>query len=60
MNEDGLLLLSTVMEILAVFSIGFALIVLWINWRAKRTERPEGSHASRSRLSGVIDERGRE
>ncbi len=60
MNEDGLLLLSTVMEILAVFSIGFALIVLWINWRAKRAERPEGSRASRSRLSGVIDERGRE
>jgi uncharacterized membrane protein len=60
MNEEGILLLSTVMEILAVFSIGLALIVLWINWRAKKAERPKDSSTARSRLSDVVDERRRE
>lgn len=58
MNEDGILLLSTVMEILAVFSIGLALIVMWINLRAKQPERP--NDAARSRLSDVVDERRRD
>ena len=54
MNEDGILLLSTVMEMLTVCSIVFALIVLWINVRAKRaSKRKDGSG---SRLSGMTDE----
>lgn len=58
MNEDRMLLLSTVMEILTVFSIVFALIVLWMHTRAKRaSKRKDGSG---SRLSDVTDERRRE
>jgi hypothetical protein len=55
MNEDGILLLSTVMEILVVFSIVLALIVLWMHARAKRaTKLKDGSG---SRQSGLSDER---
>jgi len=55
MNEDGILLLSTVMEMLTVFSIVFALIALWINVRAKRASKLKDG--SGSRLSGMTDER---
>ena len=58
MNEDGILLLSTVMEMFTLFSIGFALIVLWINARAKRTSKLKDG--SGSRLSGLTDDRRRE
>jgi hypothetical protein len=58
MNEEGILLLSTVMEMLFVFSILLALIVLWINARAKRTSKLKDG--SGSRLSGLTDDRRRE
>jgi hypothetical protein len=55
MNEEGILLLSTVMEMLTVFSIGFALIVLWMHARAKRANKLKDD--SGSRQSGLSDER---
>lgn len=58
MNEDRMLLLSTVMEMLTVFSIVFALIVLWMHTRAKRASKLKDG--SGSRLSDVTDERRRE
>ena len=55
MNEDGILLLSTVMEMFTLFSIGFALIVLWMHALAKRaTKLKDGSGL---RQSGLSDER---
>ena len=58
MNEEGILLLSTVMEMLFVFSILLALIVLWMHARAKRASKLKDG--SGSRLSDVTDERRRE
>jgi hypothetical protein len=55
MNEEGILLLSTVMEMLTVFSIVFALIVLWMHARAKRANKLKDG--SGSRQSGLSDER---
>jgi hypothetical protein len=55
MNEEGILLLSTVMEMLTVFSIGFALIVLWMHARARRANKLKDD--SGSRQSGLSDER---
>ena len=55
MNEDRMLLLSTVMEILTVFSIVFALIVLWMHARAKRASKLKDG--SGLRQSGLSDER---
>ena len=55
MNEEGILLLSTVMEMLFVFSILLALIVLWMHALAKRaTKLKDGSGL---RQSGLSDER---
>ena len=55
MNEEGILLLSTVMEMLFVFSILLALIVLWMHARAKRASKLKDG--SGSRQSGLSDER---
>jgi len=55
MNEDGLLLLSTVMELLVVFSIAIAILTVWMNSRAKRAARPKDSEASQPRANSAGD-----
>ena len=56
MNFNGILLLSTIMEMLFFFSIFLAAIVLWINVRKKRAARLKDANTPRERLNGVIDE----
>lgn len=56
MNDQGILLLSTVMEILVVFSIGLALLVLWIHSRKGRPEAPKDSSRSQRRMRGMSDD----
>lgn len=56
MNFNGILLLSTIMEMLFFFSIFLAAVVLWINVRKKRAARLKDSNTPRERLSSVIDE----
>lgn len=56
MNEQGILLLSTVMEILVVVSAGLALLVLWIHARKGRAETPKSGNPSRRRMTGIRDD----
>ena len=60
MNDDGILLLSYVMEVLVLISIVVAALVLWANARAKRAERLKDASTPRSRLSSILEEHKRE
>ncbi|PZF76159.1 hypothetical protein DK847_13190 [Aestuariivirga litoralis] len=60
MNEDGILFLSAVLEILFLFSTAFALIVLWVRFRTKRSSREKDGVASGPRRGGLTDERRKE
>ncbi|MFO1130702.1 MAG: hypothetical protein U1E16_01610 [Hyphomicrobiales bacterium] len=57
MNEDGILLLSYVLEVLTLVSIVVAAMVLWFNWRAKRAARLKDARTPSSRLGGARGER---
>lgn len=59
MNDDGILLLSTVMEVLTFISIVVALVVVWFTMRARRAARLKESRTPRSRLSGLDEDRSR-
>ena len=59
MNDDGILLLSTVLEVLTLISIVVALLVVWFSMRAKRAARLKESGTPSSRLSGLNEDRSR-
>jgi hypothetical protein len=56
MNDDGILLLSYVMEVLTLVSIVVAALVLWFNLRAKRAARLKDARTPTSRLSSETGE----
>lgn len=60
MNDQGILLLSTVMEILVVFSTALALLVLWIHSRRGRAESPKDGNPSQRRMRGMSDDNSKE
>jgi|WetSurMetagenome_2_1015567.scaffolds.fasta_scaffold231938_2 hypothetical protein len=55
MNEDGILLLSYVMEVLTLVSIVVAALVVWFNLRAKRAARLKDARTPSARLGGGND-----
>lgn len=60
MNDQGMLLLSYALEVLALFSMAIAVIVVWEHLRAKRAERLKDAKSPSSRLRGVMDAKNRE
>lgn len=57
MNEDGILLLSYIMEVLTLVSIVVAAIVVWFNVRARRAARLKDARTPSERLGSRTDNR---
>jgi len=55
MNEDGILLLSYVMEVLTLVSIVVAALVVWFNLRARRAARLKDARTPSARLGSGND-----
>ncbi len=59
MNEQGLLLFSYGLEVLALFSVVIGIVMLWSHLRDRRAAKLKGIKTPRARLRSVMDEQRR-
>jgi len=55
-NEDQIIALSLAMELITLFSIAVAALVLWRHRQGRRAEKPGDTKTRGSRLGSSIDD----
>lgn len=55
-NEEQIIALSYALELITLFSIAVAVLVLWRNRQGRRTQKPKDTKPPGSRLGSMMDD----
>lgn len=56
MSEENILRLSYLLELLFLASVVFAILAVWMNWRAKRVKKLKDELARTSAMRRILDD----